>query len=106
MVPVSAVDMEDIEDGDKKKKKARTTFTGKQIFELERQFETKKYLSSNERMDLARSLAVTETQVSKMSMRAQRINFHKQCLFNTVNKRCTASGRLVRGASSISLLTE
>lgn len=60
----SNIDIEDIEDGDKKKKKARTTFTGKQIFELEKQFETKKYLSSNERMDLARTLNVTETQVS------------------------------------------
>lgn len=63
LVPVN-LDIEDIEDGDKKKKKARTTFTGKQIFELEKQFETKKYLSSNERMDLARGLNVTETQVS------------------------------------------
>lgn len=59
------LDIEDIEDGDKKRKKARTTFTGKQIFELEKHFETKKYLSGNERMDLARKLSVTETQVSK-----------------------------------------
>ena len=46
-----------------KKKKARTTFTGRQIFELERQFEEKKYLSSNERTELAAILHVTETQV-------------------------------------------
>lgn len=57
--------LEEIEDGEKcKKKKARTTFTGKQIFELEKQFEQKKYLSSNERVDLAKTLCVTETQVS------------------------------------------
>lgn len=57
--------LEEIEDGEKcKKKKARTTFTGKQIFELEKHFEQKKYLSSNERVDLARKLSVTETQVS------------------------------------------
>ncbi|KAF8355281.1 ceh-9 [Pristionchus pacificus] len=46
-----------------KKKKARTTFSGRQIFELERQFEQKKYLSSAERGEMARLLNVTETQV-------------------------------------------
>ncbi|XP_050692113.1 homeobox protein Hox-A3-like [Eriocheir sinensis] len=48
---------------DRKKKKARTTFTGRQIFELERQFEVKKYLSSSERAEMAKLLNVTETQV-------------------------------------------
>lgn len=47
-----------------KKKKARTTFTGRQIFELEKQFEQKKYLSSAERAEMASQLAVTETQVT------------------------------------------
>lgn len=47
----------------KKKKKARTTFTGRQIFELEKQFEVKKYLSSSERSEMAKLLNVTETQV-------------------------------------------
>lgn len=51
-------------ESDRKKKKARTTFTGRQIFELERQFEVKKYLSSSERADMAKLLNVTETQVS------------------------------------------
>ena len=46
-----------------KKKKARTTFTGRQIFELEKQFEQKKYLSSAERAEMASLLSVTETQV-------------------------------------------
>lgn len=46
-----------------KKKKARTTFSGRQIFELEKQFEKKKYLSSSERGELAKLLDVTETQV-------------------------------------------
>ena len=50
-----------------RKKKARTTFTGRQIFELEKQFEVKKYLSSSERADMARLLNVTETQVSSTS---------------------------------------
>ena len=47
----------------KKKKKSRTTFTSKQIFELEKKFENKKYLSSIERAELAVLLSVTETQV-------------------------------------------
>lgn len=51
-------------ESDRKKKKARTTFTGRQIFELEKQFEVKKYLSSSERADMAKLLNVTETQVS------------------------------------------
>ena len=45
------------------KKKMRTTFTGKQIFELEKSFETKKYLSSAERAEMATSLQVTQQQV-------------------------------------------
>jgi len=49
---------------DRKRKKARTTFTGRQIFELEKQFEHKKYLSTSERAELARSLGVTDQQVS------------------------------------------
>lgn len=50
-------------DCERKKKKARTTFTGRQIFELEKQFEHKKYLSSSERSEMAKLLQVTETQV-------------------------------------------
>ncbi|XP_063832232.1 homeobox protein DTH-1-like [Ostrinia nubilalis] len=46
-----------------RRKKARTTFTGRQIFELEKLFEVKKYLSSGERADMAKLLNVTETQV-------------------------------------------
>lgn len=51
------------EDGESKKKKVRTTFTGRQIFELEKMFENKKYLSSSERADMAKLLNVTEQQV-------------------------------------------
>ena len=36
------------------RKKLRTTFTGKQIFELERIFEEKKYLNAGERTNLSR----------------------------------------------------
>lgn len=65
-------------DGDRKRKKARTTFTGRQIFELERQFELKKYLSSSERADMAKLLGVTETQVS------QRDGVFYYCFFRVV----------------------
>jgi len=57
----------DTGDAERKKKKARTTFTGRQIFELEKQFEHKKYLSSSERSEMAKLLQVTETQVSFVS---------------------------------------
>ena len=46
------------------RKKMRTTFTGKQIFELEKSFESKKYLSSAERAEMASNLQVTQQQVS------------------------------------------
>uniref|UniRef100_T1GAA6 Homeobox domain-containing protein n=1 Tax=Megaselia scalaris TaxID=36166 RepID=T1GAA6_MEGSC len=59
-----STDDSDSASGDmQRKKKARTTFTGRQIFELEKQFEIKKYLSSVERTDMAKLLNVTETQV-------------------------------------------
>ncbi|XP_013776441.2 homeobox protein Hox-B5a-like [Limulus polyphemus] len=64
--------------GDKgKRKKARTTFTGRQIFELEKQFEVKKYLSSSERAEMAKLLNVTETQV-KIWFQNRRTKWKKQ----------------------------
>ena len=56
-------DSAELEEERLKKKKVRTTFTGRQIFELEKMFETKKYLSSSERTELAKMLNVTEQQV-------------------------------------------
>ncbi len=47
----------------KKRKKARTTFTGRQIWELENTFKEKKYLTSVERNELAELLNVTDCQV-------------------------------------------
>lgn len=61
--PPAAESAEDADAAERKKKKARTTFTGRQIFELEKQFEVKKYLSSSERAEMAKLLNVTETQV-------------------------------------------
>ncbi|KAK3705679.1 hypothetical protein QZH41_009508 [Actinostola sp. cb2023] len=61
----------------KKKKKARTTFTGRQIFELEKQFDAKKYLTATERSDMATLLNVTETQV-KIWFQNRRTKWKKQ----------------------------
>ncbi|XP_017117353.1 homeobox protein slou [Drosophila elegans] len=61
----------------RRKKKARTTFTGRQIFELEKQFEVKKYLSSSERTEMAKLLMVTETQV-KIWFQNRRTKWKKQ----------------------------
>ena len=38
----------------------RTTFTGRQIFEIERMFETKKYLNASERNNLSRSFVIVK----------------------------------------------
>lgn len=45
------------------KKKTRTIFSKRQIFQLESTFDLKRYLSSAERACLAKSLQLTETQV-------------------------------------------
>jgi len=68
---------EDIDSESKKQKKVRTTFTGRQIFELEKMFETKKYLSSSERTELAKMLNVTEQQV-KIWFQNRRTKWKKQ----------------------------
>ncbi|NP_001158386.1 BarH-like homeobox [Saccoglossus kowalevskii] len=47
----------------KKQRKARTAFSDHQLNTLERSFERQKYLSVQERMDLASSLNLTDTQV-------------------------------------------
>nr|ACI26671.1 NK-like homeobox protein 7 [Capitella teleta] len=79
MKPQSGSDTasESSKEGRDKKKKARTTFTGRQIFELEKQFELKKYLSSSERAEMATLLNVTETQV-KIWFQNRRTKWKKQ----------------------------
>jgi len=72
-----------------KKKKARTTFTGRQIFELEKQFEQKKYLSLNERARMAALLSVTETQVIinylLIYLSIVNLSTHSKCRYNVHN---------------------
>merc|ERR1719222_329424 len=55
----------------------RTTFTGKQIYELEKMFETRKYLNAAERSQLSRLLAVSEQQV-KIWFQNRRTKWKKQ----------------------------
>lgn len=87
-------------DGERKRKKARTTFTGRQIFELEKQFEVKKYLSSSERAEMAKLLNVTETQVRTENPVASYGTWNKQqqiCKMSvaglTHNKLCILGGK-------------
>ncbi|CAF0743577.1 unnamed protein product, partial [Didymodactylos carnosus] len=50
-------------DKDLKRKSSRPTFTGHQIFALEKMFEQTKYLAGPERARLAYSLGMSESQV-------------------------------------------
>lgn len=50
-------------DKDGKRKHTRPTFSGQQIFALEKTFEQTKYLAGPERARLAYSLGMTESQV-------------------------------------------
>lgn len=54
-----------IKDG--KRKSSRPTFTGQQIFALEKMFENTKYLAGTERSRLASQLAMSEAQVKVRS---------------------------------------
>ncbi|XP_025025470.1 homeobox protein Nkx-6.3 isoform X3 [Python bivittatus] len=55
-------------DGLHKKKHTRPTFTGHQIFALEKTFEQTKYLAGPERARLAYSLGMSESQVKRSKM--------------------------------------
>jgi len=48
-----------------KTRRPRTAFTSQQLLELERQFRINKYLSRPKRFEVATSLCLTETQVSR-----------------------------------------
>lgn len=53
---------------DAKKKHTRPTFSGQQIFALEKTFEQTKYLAGPERAKLAYALGMTESQVKVSTM--------------------------------------
>lgn len=58
-------------DKDGKKKHSRPTFSGQQIFALEKTFEQTKYLAGPERARLAYSLGMTESQVKVSGWRGE-----------------------------------
>ena len=71
--PNSLSESDDLEDeqgdqnsdseGGSKSRRKRTAFTSQQLLELEREFHTKKYLSLEERSQIARTLKLSEVQV-------------------------------------------
>lgn len=48
-----------------RRRKARTVFSDQQLTGLEKRFETQRYLSTPERVELASALHLSETQVSE-----------------------------------------
>lgn len=48
-------------------KRARTTFSPDQLYELEREFQRNQYLVGKERTDLAKRLRLSETQVGNFT---------------------------------------
>ena len=63
-----------------KRKSSRPTFTGHQIFALEKMFESTKYLAGTERSRLATQLSMSEAQV-KVSEHFARL--HEQQLYRS-----------------------
>lgn len=83
-------------DKDGKRKHTRPTFSGQQIFALEKTFEQTKYLAGPERARLAYSLGMTESQVKVIPqkqhplhlMRSKRnisLYFHSNFINNLTN---------------------
>ncbi|CAL8343742.1 unnamed protein product [Lota lota] len=60
-------------------RKARTAFTDHQLSQLERSFESQKYLSVQDRMELAASLNLSDTQV-KTWYQNRRTKWKRQCV--------------------------
>lgn len=73
-------------DKDGKKKHSRPTFSGQQIFALEKTFEQTKYLAGPERARLAYSLGMTESQVKvQISSFSLFISLEKYYLIHAAN---------------------
>ena len=67
-------------DIDGKKKHTRPTFSGQQIFALEKTFEQTKYLAGPERAKLAYALGMSESQV-----KVRILQIHKESLWEMVS---------------------
>lgn len=63
----------------KKQRKARTAFTDHQLQTLEKSFERQKYLSVQDRMELANKLGLSDTQVKTWYQNRRYVHF---VLFN------------------------
>ena len=72
---------------ERRKKKTRTAFTGRQVYELEKKFKAKRYLTAPERSELAKTLGMTETQV-KIWFQNRRTKWKKK---NATTKNAIAS---------------
>ena len=70
-------DIDDEDDPYRKRKKARTAFSREQVADLEKKFQDKKYLSSNERGELAEKLKLSDMQV-KTWFQNRRMKFKRQ----------------------------
>lgn len=80
-------------DKDGKRKHTRPTFSGQQIFALEKTFEQTKYLAGPERARLAYSLGMTESQVKVRRHLNCLNNFFKWCM---QDKKCLTSNKSPR----------
>ncbi|XP_047490874.1 brain-specific homeobox protein-like [Penaeus chinensis] len=72
----------------KKQRKARTAFTDNQLQTLEKSFERQKYLSVQDRMELAAKLSLTDTQVKTWYQ--NRSASHCGCRFSPNSSLATA----------------
>lgn len=72
-------------DKDGKRKHTRPTFSGQQIFALEKTFEQTKYLAGPERARLAYSLGMTESQVKVIQNRMKK-HYNKTLNLKNTNR--------------------
>ncbi|NXA55610.1 NKX61 protein, partial [Nothocercus julius] len=87
-------------DKDGKRKHTRPTFSGQQIFALEKTFEQTKYLAGPERARLAYSLGMTESQV-KVWFQNRRTKWRKKhaAEMATAKKKQDSETERLKGAS-------
>lgn len=61
--PLNSSNFHGISKSSKKQRKARTAFTDHQLHSLEKSFSRQKYLSVQDRLELANKLGISDTQV-------------------------------------------
>uniref|UniRef100_A0AC35UEK3 Homeobox domain-containing protein n=1 Tax=Rhabditophanes sp. KR3021 TaxID=114890 RepID=A0AC35UEK3_9BILA len=88
------------EDGKKKKRKRRVLFTKNQTYELERKFNSTRYLNALEREELARIIKLTPTQV-KIWFQNRRYKTKKAENEKKINNNSILSSSVVNNANTI-----